>query len=304
VNQDGFWAIVERVHLASKGDMDAKCKLLETELRKLSADEVLSFDEYFSRNYHRAYAWDLWDAAYIICGGCSDDGFMDFRSTLISMGREVFERALEDPESLADAGITATCEGYQYVAPSVYEEKSGHEMPCGKEHPEEEQPEEPRGTPSKEWEIAKRLPKLAAKYGYEDPEWSYEQQQESRQNKKFEYTLGTGEENLAVSRTLPDLLLDSGIIPSSGFIPPFRVVAEVLRRGKFTAADGTSCLWKSFQLDESDFWMAVDCLEKLSPKSLERRKDILSAKIQLDIKTPANADYLEWLQSLNQRGLA
>ena len=302
VTEDDFWAIIESVHLASKGDMEAKCKLLETELVKLSADEVRSFDEHFSNCYYRAYAWDLWDAACIICGGCSDDGFSDFRSTLISMGRDIFEQAVADPEYLAGlklTGETAAYEGYQYVAPIVYEEKAGREMPRRKQHPEK-----PRGKRSEEWEIARRLPRLAAQYGYTDPEDSSEQRELLRREKKFTYTLDTGDRQMTMSKTLPELLLDSGIIPSCGFIPPLRIVAEVLKQGEFNAANGTACSWKSFQLDEGDYWTAVNSLEKLWPKDFQHRKDILCAKLQLDFKTPASGEYSEWLQSLNQRGLA
>lgn len=302
MTRDDFWGIVERVHLASNGGMDAKCKLLEAELGGLSAEEVRSFDEHFSQCFHQAYAWNLWDAAYIICGGCSDDGFTDFRSTLISMGRDIFVQAVADPEYLAELDLTgesAGYEGFQYVAPGVYEEKTGREMPPGKKHPRE-----PKGRQSKEWEIAKRLPRLAAKYGYTDPEDSYAQREISQREKKFSYTLDTGKGQLVVSKTLADLLLDSGIIPSSGFIPPFRVVAEVLKHGQFTGANGAACSWAGFQLDEGDYWTAATCLEKLRPKDLKHRKDIPGGKLQLDIKTPANGDYSEWLQSLEARGLA
>lgn len=302
MTEDDFWEVVDRVHLASKGNMDAKCKLLETELRRLSADEVKSFDEYFSHNWHLAYTWALWDAASIIRGGCSDDGFMDFRSTLISMGRTIFEQALANPESLAELDLTpdtACYEGYQYVGARIYEEKAGREMPRSKPHPKR-----PKGTKTKEREISKRFPKLAAKYGYEGPEWSYEEQEKLRRNKKFRYTLGTGNEEVAARKILRDLLLDSGIIPPCGFIPPFRVVAEVLKQGQFIAANGVRCSWESFQLDEGDYWMAVTRLEELSAKELQGQKTILGAKIQLDIKTPASSDYVEWLQSLKQRGMA
>ena len=104
---DQFWAIIEEVHRNSAGNMDAKCELLGTTLRKLPLDEVRSFDEHFREQYYRAYDWGLWAAAYIIGHGCSDDSFMDFRSTLISMGRETFERALADPESLAELDYDA-----------------------------------------------------------------------------------------------------------------------------------------------------------------------------------------------------
>lgn len=34
------------------------------------------------------YRRDLWAAAYIIGGGCSDDSFIDFRAGLIAQGHE------------------------------------------------------------------------------------------------------------------------------------------------------------------------------------------------------------------------
>ena len=39
--------------------------------------------------------------AYIIGGGCSDDGFWDFRSWLAVRGKRVYLVALRNPESLA-----------------------------------------------------------------------------------------------------------------------------------------------------------------------------------------------------------
>lgn len=36
-------------------------------------------------------------------GGCTDDGFMDFRTWLVAQGKEVYMAALKDPDSLVDA---------------------------------------------------------------------------------------------------------------------------------------------------------------------------------------------------------
>src|SRR5262249_15624209 len=119
---DQFWNLVEKVHNASGGDMDKKCELLDAELRRLPFDEVRSFHAHFYECQDRAYSWELWAAAYIIGGDCSDDKFSDFRSTLISMGRQTFERTLTDPQSLADIDYdadTADYEGYQYVPSQV-----------------------------------------------------------------------------------------------------------------------------------------------------------------------------------------
>ena len=48
----------------------------------------------------RAYRQELWGAAYLINGGCSDDGFVYFLGWLIAQGRDVYQAALPDPDSL------------------------------------------------------------------------------------------------------------------------------------------------------------------------------------------------------------
>jgi hypothetical protein len=53
-----------------------------------------------------SYREDLWGAAYLINGGCSDDGFDAFRGWLMTQGRTVFARAVAEPDSLAElAGV-------------------------------------------------------------------------------------------------------------------------------------------------------------------------------------------------------
>jgi len=46
-----------------------------------------------------AYTWELWGVAYLINGGCSDYSFMDFRGSLIAMGKEIFDKEISDAES-------------------------------------------------------------------------------------------------------------------------------------------------------------------------------------------------------------
>ena len=108
-----FWNIVEKVHATAPRDMAAKCRLLGDALRRLPPAEIVSFDRHFADCLFRAYDWGLWGAAFVIADGCIDDSFYDFRSTLISMGRATFERALEDPDSLADSGIEAAWAVYE-----------------------------------------------------------------------------------------------------------------------------------------------------------------------------------------------
>lgn len=64
--------------------------------------EVLGFD-FWQRWFSRlSYNTDLWCAAYILNGGCSDDGFDYFRAALIFRGEDIFKQAVAAPDSLAD----------------------------------------------------------------------------------------------------------------------------------------------------------------------------------------------------------
>jgi len=161
MTRDDFWRLLEGL------DPETAEEQLRERLEALELAEVASFADHFDREFDRAYDWKLWAAAYIMDGGCSDDGFMDFRFGLISRGRKVFEAVLADPDSLAempDKSSFIPNEAFGYVAREVYEAKSGTEMP----RVEFARRSEPAG---EEWDhdddeqCAKRLPKLWKKYG-------------------------------------------------------------------------------------------------------------------------------------------
>lgn len=169
MNRDQFWEIIEqsRSQWDSKvadGNMARQCEVLHTQLTALNQKELISFATHFYQVYDDAYRWDLWAAAYIMGGGgCSDDGFLDFRDWLISMGRDVFEAAMKDPESLAkNAALPGVEEvffqGFSYVAHRVHEEKFGEDLP----DLNLVQLKEPLGKRFSEdaEELRKRLPKL------------------------------------------------------------------------------------------------------------------------------------------------
>lgn len=60
----------------------------------------------------------------------TDDGFIDFRSWLISQGRDVYLAALKDPESLAEVdtdGQSLNFEQYAYAAGEAYAQRRAYE---------------------------------------------------------------------------------------------------------------------------------------------------------------------------------
>ena len=134
-----FWQLIERSKAESEGDCDRQADALTRLLLALPATAIVAFDRLFDKYADQAYRNDLWAAAYIINGGCSDDGFEYFRRWLIGQGEAVYTAALRDPESLLSVVkpqiegnpflLGYECEPLGYVADQAYEQKTGSVMP-------------------------------------------------------------------------------------------------------------------------------------------------------------------------------
>jgi hypothetical protein len=128
MDADRFWAIVDACHAASGGDMERKHQLIKAAISRLSSDEALDFYQIFNRMMDAAFTWPLWGAAYVLNGGCGDDSFIDFRASLISGGRAMFDKAVADPDSLADEDIDIDSwfrERFQYAITDGVKAKIG-----------------------------------------------------------------------------------------------------------------------------------------------------------------------------------
>jgi Protein of unknown function (DUF4240) len=95
-----FWRLIEQSKTESGGNCTKQVEALTSILLELPAEEIEEFDIIFYRFHAQAYRNDVWAAAYIMNGGCSDDSFLDFRSWLIGQGEANYTAALRDPESL------------------------------------------------------------------------------------------------------------------------------------------------------------------------------------------------------------
>ena len=131
MNKEQFWRIVEDVRSsADPRDQGAVLFALQEQLRKLPSAEIMEWQEIFQFYDDAAYCAELWAASSAMGAHCSDDGFMDFRSWLISQGRDVYMAALRDPESLADVdteGQSLNFEQYAYAAPKAYAQRRAYE---------------------------------------------------------------------------------------------------------------------------------------------------------------------------------
>lgn len=126
MNKDQFWKIIDDARKPGM-DCDEVVSGVRQQLERLSNDELLAFENELWRRMAESYRWDLWAVAYIVNGGCSDDGFDYFRAWLISQGRKYFEDALADPIRAADLAEPDMneCEDMLGVAVSIYRERTG-----------------------------------------------------------------------------------------------------------------------------------------------------------------------------------
>lgn len=164
-----FWNIVESSSAGQGGDQQSQTESLANALRELTPKEIEAFRNRFSYFHAQANDWDLWGIIYIAHGGCSDDMFIDFRNWLISRGRDVYERAMDDPESLASVeGLSdGMSESYGYVADTVYKEKTGKVIPVPPRLPAEVARLKGTEWSEEEAELRKRFPKTWGRYGWD-----------------------------------------------------------------------------------------------------------------------------------------
>jgi hypothetical protein len=100
-----FWDLIDASRRGAADNPDLQMEQLRSLLAKLPAQEVLAFGALLYRLHAESYRGDLWGAAFLINGGCSDDGFDYFRAWLIAQGRSVYEAALANPDSLASVAL-------------------------------------------------------------------------------------------------------------------------------------------------------------------------------------------------------
>lgn len=164
MDSERFWLMIETARREAGGDDEAFLEHLYEALVELEPEEILDFRNALGTTLERANSHRLRAAAFVINAERSEDGFEQFRGWLVAQGREVFERALEEPESLAehipeDAEFEATMEELIDLPVYVYEEGTGQEV---------ELPEvwrtgllsEPEGEPLPDEDLGRLFPKL------------------------------------------------------------------------------------------------------------------------------------------------
>jgi hypothetical protein len=122
-----FWRLIDtaRAQVADSAHTEAVAARAAMLLSALPPEEIIAAQRVLSGLLAESYQTLLWAAAYVINGGCSDDGFEYFRGWLIAQGRQVFQQSRADPDSLAELPVIGPpeisrppieCEDMLYIA--------------------------------------------------------------------------------------------------------------------------------------------------------------------------------------------
>lgn len=178
MNREQFWILIEeaREQVLDIRDASGIAGRASELLARRSSQEITAAQQILWDLMADSYRNPLWAAAYVLNGGCSDDGFDYFRGWLIAQGRAVFERVVADPDALAELpgvraaaaeGIDFDCEEILSIAWNAHQVATGLELPADAftiRYPDLD----PAGNFDFDdrQEMARRLPALTALYSY------------------------------------------------------------------------------------------------------------------------------------------
>jgi hypothetical protein len=167
---DDFWAVIGRATADRPATPAEVATRAAADLAARDPEEIDAWARHLDKVMVASGTQDLWAAAYLINGGCSDEGFDNFRGWLIAHGRETVARSVQSPDSLAEMpAVRAAAESGAVfeagevlaIAEEAHRKATGSGLPAG---------EAPATRPDSadlwdfddEEEMHRRLPKLSA----------------------------------------------------------------------------------------------------------------------------------------------
>ncbi|MGY0065326.1 DUF4240 domain-containing protein [Streptomyces sp. QTS137] len=140
MNKQQFWQLIAtaRNQASNPNDGEEVVRRATSLLATRPAEEIVAAQQVLWDLMADSYTNPLWAAAYVLNGGCSDDGFDYFRGWLITQGREVFECIVADPDALAKVpivrasaadGVDLDCEEALSVVWNAHVMATGKQLP-------------------------------------------------------------------------------------------------------------------------------------------------------------------------------
>ncbi len=160
-----FWRLLDETRPASESPR-VHADALRTRLTAQGIDATLAFDQDMHTAMAALNTWDLWGAAYLALGGCSDDAFEYLRAWAVGNGEVTWALAAHEPEALflnLLAGLDSPSLGQRLDQGEhlLYAAGRAHEALTGRWIDTAHAPDEgPSGVPWEESDLPLRFPDL------------------------------------------------------------------------------------------------------------------------------------------------
>jgi hypothetical protein len=166
MDETKFWNLIDTARKQGGAGVDKESaaeqdEILTDLLMALSPDDIIGFERLLLSKRAQANQWPLKGAAHLINRGSGEASFDNFRAWLIAQGRDVYEAALQNPDSLAQVATgKAEYPDILSSARDAYLRKTGEDLPV----PQAQPGAQPVGQPWQEADLPRLFPKLAAKF--------------------------------------------------------------------------------------------------------------------------------------------
>jgi hypothetical protein len=167
---DDFWAVISRATADRPASPAEVAKRAAADLATRDPEEIVAWGRHLDKVMVASGTEDLWAAAYLIHGGCTEEGFDNFRGWLVAHGREAVARSVKSPDDLAgmpavraaaENGAVFEAEEVLSIAAEAYRQATGSELPAG-ETPVTRPDAADLWDFDNEEEMQRRLPRLSA----------------------------------------------------------------------------------------------------------------------------------------------
>jgi hypothetical protein len=168
---DDFWAVIDRATADRPASPAEVAERAVADLATREPDEIVAWARHLDKVLVASGTEDLWAAAYLINGGCTEEGFDNFRGWLVAHGRKAVAVSVQSPDVLAgmpavraaaENGAVFEAEEVLSIAARAYEKSTGEPLPTAADRPRTRPEVADLWDFDDEDEMRRRLPRLSA----------------------------------------------------------------------------------------------------------------------------------------------
>lgn len=131
LDEDFFWSVIDKT-LHQTSSQKQQLTLLSVLLSGFRLEEIIGFTLRTNMLLYQSYNSDMWCAAELMNGICSDDSFEYFRNWVISRGKDVYYAARVNPDSLIEQAVAGQksyeFEEFWYLGADAFELETGEDI--------------------------------------------------------------------------------------------------------------------------------------------------------------------------------